>query len=90
VQPSTDLELDFSAADWMQLSEQTMLVTIILSCWLLPKGRMTHNEVSQLLLLYLGLSSDIIDFISLFGFEQVTLILYTAVYKYQLVLSFLY
>ncbi|XP_076448257.1 uncharacterized protein LOC143284980 [Babylonia areolata] len=69
--PSTSVTLDFSQEDWMLLSEQTMMVTIILSRWLLPKGQMTHNEVSQLLLLYLSLSSDIIDFLSIFSFTAV-------------------
>ena len=65
-QPSTSMELDFSPADWVLLTEQSMMMTIILSRWLLPKGEMSHTELSTLLLLYLGLSADILDFSSLF------------------------
>ncbi|RUS82656.1 hypothetical protein EGW08_009559 [Elysia chlorotica] len=69
--PSTTMELDFSPADWLLLTEQTMMVTIILSRWLLPKGEMTHTALSSLLLLYLGLSADILDFSTIFNEPKV-------------------
>ncbi|GFR77916.1 transmembrane protein [Elysia marginata] len=69
--PSTSMELDFSPSDWLLLTEQTMMVTIILSRWLLPKGEMTHTGLSSLLLLYLGLSADILDFSTIFNEPKV-------------------
>ena len=63
------MELDFSPTDWLLLTEQTMMVTIILSRWLLPKGEMTHRGLLSLLLLYLGLSADILDFSTIFKYD---------------------
>ncbi|XP_012938249.1 uncharacterized protein LOC101846352 [Aplysia californica] len=65
--PGVGMQLDFSAGDWLLLTEQTMMVTIILSRWLLPKGDMAHTQLSSLLLLYLGLSADILDFSTIFS-----------------------
>ena len=39
-----------------------MLVAIIVSRWLMPKGDMTRDQLSALLMLYLASASDIVDF----------------------------
>ena len=47
---------------WTLLLEQSMLVLIIIARWLMPKGDMNRDQLSALLLFYLGTASDILDF----------------------------
>lgn len=44
--------------------EVTMMLIIILGRWIMPKEGITRNELSQLLLVYMSLASDIIDLLS--------------------------
>ncbi|XP_013393298.1 transmembrane protein 26-like [Lingula anatina] len=60
--------LNFTAGEWALYIEQSLLVVLILGRWLLPKGELTRDELSHLLLVYLGLASDIIDFFGIIGF----------------------
>ncbi|CAF1261591.1 unnamed protein product [Rotaria sp. Silwood1] len=46
---------------------------IILGRWLLPKGNISHSALSQLLLVYLSLASDILDLLTLFGEKEIYL-----------------
>ncbi|CAF0994367.1 unnamed protein product [Adineta ricciae] len=39
--------------------------------WLLPKGEMTREELSQLLLVYIGIAADIIEFFEVFREKEV-------------------
>lgn len=41
---------------------QALMLILILGRWLLPKGELTRDELSQLLLVYIGTSADIIEF----------------------------
>ncbi|KAF7988192.1 hypothetical protein HCN44_007686 [Aphidius gifuensis] len=41
---------------------QALMLILILGRWLLPKGQLTRDELSQLLLVYIGTSADIIEF----------------------------
>ena len=50
--------------------EVTFLMIIIIGRWLLPKGRITRSALSQLLLVYLSLASDMIDLLSLFQEDE--------------------
>ncbi len=54
--------LGLTADEWVWLLQQTMLVVIILGRWLLPKGDLTRGQLSTLLLNYVAVSSDIVDF----------------------------
>ena len=49
---------------WALLLEQSMLVLIIVARWLMPKGELTREQLSGLLLSYLGTASDVVDFFS--------------------------
>src|SRR5690348_11108904 len=44
---------------------------IIIGRWLLPKGKISRSALSQLLLVYLSLASDMIDLLSIFQEEKV-------------------
>lgn len=45
---------------WAQLVEQTLLLVLIIGRWLLPVGKtMTRDQLSQLLLVYIGTAGKI-------------------------------
>ena len=60
-----------STDDWVVAIEVTFLMIIIIGRWLLPKGKITRSALSQLLLVYLSLASDMIDLLSIFQEDQV-------------------
>ncbi|KAH7696165.1 Transmembrane protein 26 [Aphelenchoides avenae] len=49
-----------------QLLEQLLLVVLIIGRWLLPKGEISREQLSQILLAYLAISSDIVEFFDVF------------------------
>ena len=53
--------------------EQLLLLFLILGRWLLPKGKLTHDQLSQLLLVYIGTAADIVEFFEAFNEEVVSL-----------------
>lgn len=46
--------------------EQLFLYLMILSRWILPRGAITRNELSQLLFVFIGIASDITELFALF------------------------
>lgn len=56
---------------WLQLVEQSLLVVLILGRWLLPKGQITRDELSQLLLAYVAISADIVELFNMFTEDKV-------------------
>lgn len=51
---------------WTQIVEQTLLLVLIIGRWLLPVGKtMTRDQLSQLLLVYIGTAGKIVFSISL-------------------------
>ncbi|KAL3853287.1 hypothetical protein ACJMK2_016840 [Sinanodonta woodiana] len=78
---STTIHWEFSLAtpyierscnDIISMEEQSMLILIIVCRWLMPRGHMNRNSLSQLLLMYLGICADIIDFSEYFENEPHT------------------
>lgn len=51
--------------------ELSFMFIIILGRWLLPKGNISHSALSQLLLVYLSLASDILDLLTLFNEKEI-------------------
>lgn len=51
--------------------ELSFMVIIIIGRWILPKGNISHSALSQLLLVYLALASDILDLLTLFGEQEI-------------------
>ncbi len=43
----------------------SMMLIIIIGRWIMPKKGITRSELSQLLLVYMSLASDIIDLLSI-------------------------
>ena len=68
---------------WTQIVEQTLLLVLIIGRWLLPVGKtMTRDQLSQLLLVYIGTAGEkeiIVDFryTSSFLFKQRILLNYS-------------
>ncbi|XP_033637623.1 transmembrane protein 26-like [Asterias rubens] len=44
--------------------QQTLMLVLILGRWLLPKGQLTRDQLSQLLLVYIGMAADMLEFSS--------------------------
>lgn len=42
------------------------MVILIVGRWLLPKGELTRDQLSQLLLVYIGMAADIIEIFEAF------------------------
>lgn len=51
---------------WVLLIEQFLLYFMIVGRWLLPRGTISRNELSQLLFVFIGIASDITEFFTLF------------------------
>lgn len=51
--------------------EQTMLIVLVLGRWLMPKGDMSRDQLSQLLMVYVGLGADILDIFDTFKEPEV-------------------
>jgi hypothetical protein len=60
-----------SADQWIRTLEQILLLILIVGRWLLPKGKLTHDQLSQLLLVYIGTAADIVEFFEAFKEEAV-------------------
>ncbi|KAK3104926.1 hypothetical protein FSP39_013334 [Pinctada imbricata] len=56
---------------WLRVLEQFLLLMLIVGRWLLPKGALSHDQLSQLLLVYLGTAADIVEFYEAFNEENV-------------------
>ncbi|XP_067285924.1 transmembrane protein 26b isoform X2 [Pseudorasbora parva] len=53
------------ANNWILALHQTLLILLIVGKWLLPiAGGVTRDEMSQLLLIFVGTAADILEFIS--------------------------
>lgn len=51
--------------DWILALHQILLILLILGKWLLPLGGgVTRDELSQLLLIFVGTAADILEFTS--------------------------
>lgn len=47
-----DIQIDNET--WVTLIEQFLMLVLIIGRWLLPKGDLTRDQLSQLLLVYIG------------------------------------
>lgn len=56
----------FSAESWATVIEQFLMLILIIGRWMLPKGGLTRDQLSQLLLVYIGTAADIIEFFDSF------------------------
>ncbi|XP_005092904.2 transmembrane protein 26 [Aplysia californica] len=52
---------------WTILIEELLLYILIVSRWVLPRGEVTREQLSELLFAFIGIASDIMEMFSLFG-----------------------
>ena len=57
--------------DWTKVLEQSMMFVLILCRWILPRGHIDRNSLSQLLIMYSAISADILDFSDIFQVEEI-------------------
>lgn len=71
-------KLELGLQDWTLVLHQTLLFELILGRWLLPKGELSRDQLSQLLLVQIGMAADILEFVTeglkaeLMGFSDFT------------------
>ncbi|CAL1541606.1 unnamed protein product, partial [Lymnaea stagnalis] len=65
------IPINLTSDEWIRTLEQLLLLILILGRWFLPKGKLTHDQLSQLLLVYIGTAADIVEFFEAFKEEQV-------------------
>ena len=56
---------------WVVIMEQLFLYLMILGRWILPRGEISRNELSQLLFVFIGIASDITELFALFEENKV-------------------
>ncbi|KAM9855196.1 transmembrane protein 26 [Aulostomus maculatus] len=69
--PITAGIVDLDPENWVVGLEQTMLIVLVLGRWLMPKGDMSRDQLSQLLMVYVGLGADILDIFDTFKEPEV-------------------
>ncbi|XP_064628932.1 uncharacterized protein LOC135488280 [Lineus longissimus] len=67
------IPIEFSPDMWVLVIEQSLMFLLVIGRWLLPKGDITRDQLSQLLFVYIGLASDIMELFVLFDEKQVLL-----------------
>ncbi|XP_022102551.1 transmembrane protein 26-like isoform X2 [Acanthaster planci] len=60
--PGVEIPLFLPSHMWSLALQQTLLFVLIVGRWLLPKGSLTRDQLSQLLLVYIGIAADILEF----------------------------
>ncbi|XP_045470728.1 transmembrane protein 26 [Harmonia axyridis] len=64
-------DLSLSTETWITLIEQFLMLILIIGRWMLPKGDLTRDQLSQLLLVYIGTAADIIEFFDSFKDDKI-------------------
>jgi hypothetical protein len=54
------------ADTWASVLEQGFLFILILGRWILPRGKLTRDQLSQLLFVYIGSGSDVMELFIIF------------------------
>ena len=55
----------------MYASEQALVLILVIGRWLLPKGEITRDQLSQLLLIYIGTGADIMEFTGIINEDDI-------------------
>nr|XP_002732093.1 PREDICTED: transmembrane protein 26-like [Saccoglossus kowalevskii] len=57
------IPIAFTSDYWVLTLEQMLLCIVIIGRWFLPKGSLTREQLSSLLLTYIGIAADILEFL---------------------------
>ena len=71
--PIPEVEISLKPDQWSRILGQTVLVILILGRWLLPKGDLSRDQFSQLMLVYIGNAADIVEIFEAFRESKVML-----------------
>ena len=63
--------MKLTSDQWIRMLEQMLLLVLILGRWLLPRGKLSHDQLSHLLLVYIGTAADIVEFFEAFKEREV-------------------
>ncbi|GFR80290.1 transmembrane protein 26 [Elysia marginata] len=66
---STTFQLD--SDDIIFILENCLVFLLILCRWLLPKGEITRDQLSQLLFVFIGMASDVMELFQLFEEDKI-------------------
>ncbi|XP_035703787.1 uncharacterized protein LOC118434415 isoform X1 [Folsomia candida] len=66
-----DILKDLDEETWATVIEQLLMLILIIGRWMLPKGGLTRDQLSQLLLVYIGTAADIIEFFDSFKDDKI-------------------
>ncbi|KAK7465100.1 hypothetical protein BaRGS_00037721 [Batillaria attramentaria] len=66
-----EIPIRLSADKWVVVVEELMLYLMILGRWLLPRGEVGREQLSQLLFAFIGIASDIMELFSLFDEDMI-------------------
>ncbi|XP_038072984.1 transmembrane protein 26-like [Patiria miniata] len=58
------LQLKCTLPQWCDILLQLMMFILIIGRWLLPKGKLSRDQLSQLLLVQIGIAADILELLS--------------------------
>jgi len=64
------ISLDLSG--WALAMEQALLFILIIGRWVLPKGDVSRDQLSQILLVFLGMAADIMELFEVFKEDKVS------------------
>ncbi|GFO02299.1 transmembrane protein [Plakobranchus ocellatus] len=56
---------------WTIVIEEMLLYLLVIGRWVLPRGAVTREQLSELLFAFIGIAADVMEFFSLFGEKDV-------------------
>ncbi|XP_061700965.1 transmembrane protein 26 isoform X2 [Syngnathoides biaculeatus] len=68
---SVTTNMKINPEDWVTGLEQTMLIVLVIGRWLMPMGHLSRDQLSQLLMVYVGLGADILDIFDTFRQQEI-------------------
>ncbi|XP_059083788.1 transmembrane protein 26-like isoform X2 [Tigriopus californicus] len=71
--PGFGFNTQLKPEQWTRILEQVVLVVLIWGRWLLPKGRLSRDQFSQMMLVFIGMAADIVEVFEAFRETRVML-----------------
>ncbi|CAC5360941.1 unnamed protein product [Mytilus coruscus] len=65
------IPVKLDADTWASVLEQGFLFILILGRWMLPRGKLTRDQLSQLLFVYIGSGSDVMELFIIFEEKEI-------------------
>uniref|UniRef100_H2YWB8 Transmembrane protein 26 n=1 Tax=Ciona savignyi TaxID=51511 RepID=H2YWB8_CIOSA len=66
------ITINLDDSGWTLALEQILIFVLVLGKWIAPKGEVSRNELSQLLLVYIAAGADIIELLEVFNESKVS------------------